>query len=304
MKLDSKYYSYCKEIGLMKENYTKERALTALKTAVKEAKAADPKFVEVVNNLTLSSPEVELRVCVLYRYDIDVDYVVGGNIKNTRIYDFGASGCPDGLYITDYKGEGNYTVLQDVSSVPYGIFNDNNLFTYEEMKKSLTNVIDKRLPSGTTSFQSKNWSVSAYFVPVFTIVVNYKGKDYALNYNLHNGGHHWNYPDNPALLKKGKSAKGLGLLAKLGAFVLPIISVISGFDAVSNSVSSAVPTGLVLGIIALIVNFIINKKTKKSKKFYQRYFINNPEKKLLAPIKSSIVMLVIGFIAFIAGFVG
>ena len=99
MIVDSKYFSYCKEIGLMKENCSHQAALDCIIKAVKGKRQADPKFVEAVSKLTLSSPEVSVRSCVLYHYDVDLTYVVGGNIKHGRVSDFAQStgGAPDSL---------------------------------------------------------------------------------------------------------------------------------------------------------------------------------------------------------------
>ena len=110
MRLDSKYYSFCKEIGLMKENYGHQQALDSIKKSVAQTRAADPAFIAKVQQLTLTSPEVSMRVCILYKYDIDLHYVVGGNIKDGKVNEFGASGVPDSLYITKYQGNGEYTV--------------------------------------------------------------------------------------------------------------------------------------------------------------------------------------------------
>lgn len=294
MRLDSKYYSFCKEVGFMKENFSKQGALDAIKKAIREAKAADPKFVQEVEKLTLTSREVSMRVCALYSYDINVEYVVGGNIKDAHIQDFGYSGTPDSLYITKYHGQGDYTVITDVSKIPYEIFNDRNLFTYDGMKGALTKAIESHLPSSTTSFRSKDWSVSAYFVPVLTIVVKYGGKDYAMNYNLHNGHYHWDYPDNPALIKKGKAARGLTALIKLaGVFFgfLGLFTALSGFN-VPALMSTALP---------LLVMFFINKKTKKDKNYWRNVFLKNPEKSMVKVLMPAIIIGVLGVVAMIMG---
>ena len=137
MYLDSKYYSYCKELGVMKENYSQSGALETLKKAVAGTKTADPAFKAAVSALTLSSAQVSVRACMIYRYDIDLNYVVGGNIKHGRIADFGQCGVNDDLRITEYKDKGDYTVLKDFSSLPYTLYNERNVFTYDAMKKSL-----------------------------------------------------------------------------------------------------------------------------------------------------------------------
>ena len=67
MNVDSKYFSYCKEVGLMKENYSKKSALEYLISQVKAQKACDPAFIAKVEKLTVDSPEVLVRVAVLYK---------------------------------------------------------------------------------------------------------------------------------------------------------------------------------------------------------------------------------------------
>ena len=144
--LDKRHFDFCEEIGIMKEQVSHQEALDTIKKAISETKSADPKFVEQVSKLTLDSPEVSVRSCILYHYDIDVDYVVNGNIRNTTVKDFGHSGVHDSLHITEFTGDGDYTVLDSIEEVPYEIFNDDNLFTYEEMKKALSNVVESALP--------------------------------------------------------------------------------------------------------------------------------------------------------------
>lgn len=295
MRLDSKYYSFCKELGFLKENYSHQTALNSIKASVKSTKGVDPKFAEAVDALTLSSPEISMRVCALYNYDIDVDYVVSGRIKNTKLYDFGYSGVPDLLYVSKFKGDGDYTVVKDVSTVPYAIFNEKNLFTLDEMKSALTKTIEKNVPASTTSFQSKNWSVSMYFVPLLTIVVKYGGKDYAMNYNLHNGYYHWNNPDDPVLVTKGKNARAISFLIKALGVILAGIGVIKGITGLSDQ--KFVPALVAAGMLALII--MLCKKTTKSKSYYEKLFVKEPKKSMLSAIIHSIFIAAIGFMALI-----
>lgn len=296
MRLDSKYYSYCKEIGLMKENFSKQGALDSIKKEVCSTAAADPAFAALVQKLTLNSPEVSTRVCVLYSYSADVDYVVGGNIKSGTVSNFGYAGVPDSLHITDYKGNGEYTVLQDVSSIPYTMYNDENLFTYEQIKSALTKAIDDQLPKSTTSFKSRDWHVSAYFVPVLNVLIKYGGKTYYMNFNLQNGCYHWDYPDNPALIKKGMKARFLSFWAKTGGLLLAIIGALSGITAASGSNK----IGL-LAILPVIINFIIVKKTKKSKAYCKKLFIKNPNMTMVTALKSGLTVLILGVVSFLVG---
>lgn len=289
MALDNRYFSFCKTLGLMKEKFTRQRALDAIKNAVKNDKAADPAFVAEVEKLTLNSREVYIRVCVLYHYQMNVKYVAGGAMKSTVINDFGHSGVPDSLKLTKF-GEGEYTTLQNASQVPFPVYNDENLFTLESMKSALAKVIEERLPNAT-DYQTNGWDVSAYFVPTLIVDMHWNGKRYPMYYNLQNGCYHWDYPDNPALLKKGATAKTLSTLATVGSYVL---SVLSALTAISAGLGAAIP-----GVIAFIITHILAKKNKHSKNYYQKYFLNNPEKGLLAPIKFIIPMLIVAIIAFV-----
>ena len=209
MNLDRKYYSFCKEVGLMKENYSREGALKSIKDSLSKEKSADPAFVEYVNRLTLSSSDVHFRACILYHYSAKIEYVRNGVINDTVISDIGTIGIADYLHITDYKGKGEYTTVTDISKVPYAYWNSENLLTLEDMKKVLANTIEKKLPSGTQSFRSKDWDVSAYLVPVLSIEIKYGDKWYYLSYNLQNGYSHWEWPSNPALIQRGKKTKNV-----------------------------------------------------------------------------------------------
>ena len=293
MYLDSKYYSYCKELGVMKENYSQSGALETLKKAVAGTKNADPEFKKAVAALTLSSPQVSVRACMIYRYDIDLSYVVGGNIKHGRIADFGQCGVNDDLRITEYKDKGDYTVLKDFSSLSYTLYNERNVFTYEAMKNALKDVINKQVPRGTTSYESNSWSVSCYAVPVLVAIMKHSnGKTYYLSYNLHNGRYHWEWPYDPALLAMGKKASKIATLAKVGSIALSVLAIIS---AIANKFS-------IPAIALAVVNFFVVKKTSKSKSFYENYFVKNPDHKLAKPLTSSIITGVIAFLAFILSF--
>lgn len=292
MGLDNKYFSYCKEIGLMKENYTKERALETLKKAVKDTYEADPAFVERVSKLTLNSKEVSTRSCVLYRYNINLEYVVGGVIKRTTINEFGQSGVHESLHITDYQGEGNYTILKDASQIPYSSYNDKNLFTYEEMKKALTNLIEKKLPSNCTYFESKGWDISAYIVPVLVVIMEYNGKTYYLYYNLQNGYYHWEWPIDPAMLKSGKKAHKLAKLFRFVAVAVAILAVIVGFS-MSNSIQA------VIAIIITIVNIILIKNKCKSLGYYEKVYRKDRNKNKFALVILEYVMMGLSLLALI-----
>lgn len=299
MKLDSKYYSFCKEVGLMTENYSREGALTTLKNAVAKEKAADPAFVKRINALTLTSPEVRFRACILYQYNASVEYVKNGVINDTVVSDIGTIGIADYLHITDYKGKGEYKVVKDISTVPYMYWSDKNLLTFEDMKKVLANTIEKKLPSSTQSFRSKDWSVSAYLVPVLSIEIQEGGKWYYCSYNLQNGYYHWEYPDNPALLKLGKDTKRYTFLLRLAAVALSVIGLLialgSGTD---NLLSYIVP------LAAGVVNIFLWKTSKKTGKYFDRFFIKNPDKTMVSQLIPAFVAAGVGFISMIFGIIG
>lgn len=293
MGLDNKYFYYCEEIGLMTENSTHQEALDTIKKALKGTKQADPKFVEAVSKLTLSSPEVSVRSCVLYRYDIPVDYVVNGLIKHTRINEYAASTrVHDSLHLTEYSGEGKYTVLKDASQIPYSIYNDGNLFTYDEMKSALKNVISKALPSNYSSYEAKDWSISAYIVPVLVIIFTYKKKEYQMYYNLQNNYYHWEWAENPELLKRGTGAAVLSFFIKTACFIATVAALLSAAGA-----GSAIP---ILGCLGfLIAQIIIASKTKKKKRGFQKIFLDNPDKGLIAGLKTCIPMAILSIAAII-----
>lgn len=300
MYLDSKYYSYCKELGVMKENYSQSTALESLKKAVNNTKTADPAFKAAVSALTLSSPQVSVRACMIYRYDIDLNYVVNGNIKHGRIADFGQCGVNDDLRITEYKDNGDYTVLKDFSSLSYTLYNDRNVFTYEAMKNALKDVINKQVPRGTTSYESNSWSVSCYAVPVLVAIMKHNGGTYYLSYNLHNGRYHWEWPYDPALTEKGKKACLINKFAKLGGVALSILGAILGIVNSTNSEYAGFnPMPFIFAAIAIFIAY----KSKKSKTYYEKYFIKNPDKKLTKPLTSAIAVGALGFLAFIFSFV-
>ena len=295
MYLDSKYYSYCKELGVMKENYSQSGALETLKKAVANTKTADPEFKKAVAALTLSSAQVSIRACMIYRYDIELNYVVGGNIRHGRIADFGQCGVNDDLRITEYKDKGDYTVLKDFSSLSYSLYNERNVFTYEAMKNALKDVINKQVPRGTTSYESTDWSVSCYAVPVLVAIMNFKGKTHYLSYNLHNGRYHWEWPYDPALLAKGKKAGLINKFVKLGGIVLSVIGLIAMLANIDNSGFDFV------SLIASSASVFVAYKTKKSKEYYNKYFIKNPDHKLVKPLITAIIVGALGFLGFILG---
>ena len=287
MGLDNKYFSYCKEIGIMKENYSQQSALNTIINEIKNTYTADPAFIAKVEALTLNSPEVSVRSCVLYRYDIDVNYVVSGRIKHTRLYDFGSSGVHDSIHITEYKGEGNYTILNDASQIPYSVYNSKNLFTYDEMKNALKGVISKNLPSGWTSYETNDWSISAYIVPVLVIIMKHNNKEYQMYYNLQNGYYHWEWPLDPVITNGASKAHKTAKLLRTLSIIAPVVGLIIGASAGK----------VAFPVIAIILNAILAKKVCKGYDHYKGLFKKNKNTSVGKCIVTEIVMLVIGVIA-------
>lgn len=296
MNLDRKYYSFCKEVGLMKENFSREGALNAIKEAVAGERTADPEFIELVRDLTLKSPEVHFRACILYQYNAIIEYVRNGVINDTNISDIGTIGIADYLHITEYKGKGEYTVVDDISTVPYSYWNTENLLTFEDMKQTLSNTIGDKLPSGTQSFRSKDWDVSAYLVPVLSIEIKFGDKWYYLSYNLQNGYYHWEWPDHPELLDKGKKTKLYNRLLRIGAIVLSAIGFINALSNFNDNILA-----LAVPVVIAILNIIVWKNSKKNGKFYDRFYIKNPDKSMFSQLIPGIIALITGFVAMYFG---
>ena len=300
MGIDNKYFSYCKEIGLMKENYTHQAALNKLIQEVRAAKAVDPQFVATVSALTLSSREVSVRSCAIYHYNVNLTYAQYGNIKHGTVSGLvePKGGSPSSLKVSNYSGEGAYTTIKDGAAIPYPAYNSNGLFTYEEMRQAMSEHLKSKVPSGTTSYESKDWSVAAFIVPVLTVTIYHGGKAYYLYYNLQNGRWSIEWPDDPALINKGKKAKKIGLLIKIASFVLPILGfLLSGLgEGTSNALDFVVP------IAAIILNIFIAKKTKKSNREFEQFFIKKPNAPLASAMIAPIAMAVVGFLALIITF--
>jgi len=296
MRLDQKYFSYCREIGIMKENTTHQAALNTLIKAVQDVPSADPDFVKLVSGLTLSSPEVSVRSCVLYHLDIDVDYVVNGRIKNTRINTYAQSGCHDSLHLTEYAGEGNYTVLDDVSSVSYHVFNDENLFTLDGMKSALGGLIEERIPSDFSSWQSKNWEVDAYIVPVMVIILTYKKKEYQMYYNLQNDYYHYEWANNPKLLHKGTGVKILSVVSHIAGVALGALGALNALGSFALDIT-------LLPIVIFIAQLLMIKFTKKTKYEYQRVFLDKPDTKFIMPLILPLVIAGLGLVALVSSLI-
>lgn len=294
MGLDSKYFSYCKEVGLLKENWSKQSALDYLIAQVKTKKACDPAYIAKLEKLTLNSSNVCTRVAVLYHYDANLTYSQRGSIKHGEVAGFASSkgSVREGLKIDQFKDGGDYTVIKDVSTITYPIYNDKNQFTYEEIKGAMKGLLNSKVPAGTTSYETNGWSVSAFLVPILCVEMEHNGKTQWLLYNLHNGYASWDWVHDPALIAKGMKAKKTGGLIKLASFVLPILGfLIAGMGGGTNSALA-----FLFPIATIILNIVIAKKTSKSKEYFKRFFIDKPNAGLTAAMKAPIGMAVVGFI--------
>lgn len=295
-------FDFCKEVGLMKENFSHQHALDAIKESVRNNMSTDPKFKDALDRITLDSREVSVRVCVLYEYKVDLIYVSNGQLQSKKIHKFGSSGVNDSLHIGEFKDEGKYAVVNDVTTIKYDIYNDKNLFTLEGMKKALASAVDDYLPRSVTDWQSKNWEVSAYLVPTLIVCLKFNNENYFLQYNLHNGYHTWQYPNDPTLLKRGKNAYRLSKLLRFSSFALNIAAFVFGiFSAISESGSGIF--AIISSIVLFIVQLNVTKKTKKNLKEYQNIFLKNPLKQLVQVLIPLFIFIGISMILFIIALV-
>ncbi len=296
MGLDSKCFDYCDEIGLMEECYTKQHALDTLKKKVAETYDADPAFIDAVSKLTLNSPEVSTRSCVVYYYESEIDYVINGNIRTTTVKDFGYRHIHEHLKVTKFNENANYKVLKSSYDIPYDVYHKDSLFTYEDMKKALENKLGDYLPSNYSSWRSKSWSVSAYIVPTLVVILKFEGDNYYLYYNLHNGCFHWEWAIDQVIIDKSKKCKNYAKLSRTGALVIGIIAILLGFA--NNSVP-----GAGVGLITAIVAYAMMDKAKKKPKDYSAIFEKDKEKNPFACIIPELVVLGFALFAILATFV-
>ena len=247
MGLNSKYFDYCGELGLMQENYTFEDALDTLVGAIKKEKNVDPGFIAELEKLTVYSDEIDPRVVVLYKYNVDLKYLQMGEWHTGTVSNVttGKNGAPDSLHVLEFKGDGNYKVIRSAAEVPYSSWNDNNLFTLDEMKNALKGSVEDYLPARTARYESTSWNVDAYFVPIFSVDVTYKGKEYNLYYNLHNGYYHYEWATNPAIRNKAKKEKTFTTVFKIVSIILSIIGFLS---SIGSSAGTTVPCVILTAI--------------------------------------------------------
>lgn len=296
MRLTNDNFNYCKSVGLLKENFTRERALKSIYNDMAETPDLDRAFLQEVGKATTTSSNVGTWVAVMYNYEIDVNYKKGGKTYNKKIDDFGNTGTPDELDVTEYYGDGDFSTLTDVrSQCSFPVWNQNNLFTFEEMKGALKTIIEDELPSGWQSYETLNWDVSAYLVPIFSIDIDIYGKTYTINYNLHNGHYHYTYPVDKKLLKKKKAAKTWGGIIPIACLVLSCLATILVFAGNSDN------KWRLLTAVAVVYNIAMVVKFKKSESYYQNYYAKHPDEKvsktLMWPLIGIAITVVFCFIA-------
>lgn len=295
MGINNKYFEYCGELGLMKENYTKADALETLKEELRKENDINPKFLEAVEKITLDSSAIDMRVVVLYHVDIDVKYLCMGEWDHGTISENRCNGVPDALHIFDFEGEGEYKILNNASQVPYASWNDKNLFTLDEMKNALKGVIEDRLPARTARWEATGWNVNAYFVPVFSVDVPFNNKEYTLYFNLHNGYYHYEWPTNPEITNKAKKEKTFTTIFKLASIVLSIIGTVVSFG--SNS-DGAFILPAILTAIQLFVFFKFKKDLDDYRDKYEKKPKRNP---ISSAVLNSLLFIILAVVALAAG---
>ena len=305
MYLTQKHFDFCDKVGVMVQNQTPEKAHQALVQALSEEPGADPDFIERVKATKVNQSNI--AYAVIYRYSVDVEYVVNGVIKNGHIADYGNNGTPNYLDVTKFYKDGNYKSYESIDPLKLVLYNEHNLFNLQELKEALKKVVDKQLPSNYTYFKSTNWNAIAYLVPIYSICVkDSKGKEYQLHYNLHNLKYCWEWPWDPALDKKAKIAGLIQFGLGAGGILLPAIPLIAGFaklSSVSASDQASVYGAIGAGAVGIVAAIIAIKKTKKSKSDREKYFHKNPKDspfkcvaKLLIPAILGAVLMIIALV--------
>lgn len=302
MYLTQKHFDFCDKVGVMVMNQTPEKAHQTLVQALSEEPSADPDFIERVKATKVSQSNISYAV--IYRYSVDVEYVVNGIIKNGHIADYGNNGTPSALDVTNFYKDGNYKTYESIDPLKLELYNDHNLFNLQELKEALKKVIDKQLPSNYTYFKSTNWNAIAYLVPIYSICVkDSRGKEWQLHYNLHNLKYRWEWPWNPALDKKAKVAGLIQFGLDAGGIVLPAIGTIAGLANLSKLPDANAFGALAVGIVGIVAASIAIKKTKKNKKERQDYFHKNPKAPVFKCVIKHIVPPILGAIFMIIAFV-
>lgn len=291
MILTNKNFSFCKEVGILKENFSISTALNTIYNTMTKDRFVDKEFAKQFRNLTESSSSINRYMCVIYQYNIDLDYVVNNKSYNGQISNFGRCGGPDSLNITQYYGKGDYTVVKDLSQTyasKIPAWNEANVFTYEELRAALGKVIEGKLPSGWQRYESRSWDVSAYLVPVIYIKMEYKGKIYGFSFNLHNGCYSCkNYPTDRSTFNRATKAQKLAKVASITSMIF------TGSFTLITLLSEELFIFPLIGLVAALVGFFINKKSFKK---YESTIENDPK---ISIFKVASVPLIISLAAFI-----
>lgn len=296
MILTNKNFTFCKEVGILKENFSISTALKTIYNNMMKDQFIDKEFAEQFKKLTESSPNIKRYLCVIYQYNIDLDYVVNNKSYNGQISNFGRCGGPDSLNITKYYGQGDYTVVKDLSQTyasKIPVWNEANVFTYEELRAALGKVIEEKLPNGWQKYQSRSWDVSAYLVPVIYIRMEYKGKIYGLSFNLHNGyNNSKNYPTDKSTYNKAVKAQKIAKIATTASMI------ITGLLTIITLLSESLFILPLIGLIAALVGFFINKKSFKK---YLKEIENDPNKPITKIISVPLIISLAAFLFSIFG---
>ncbi len=288
-------FTFCREVGLLKENFTVEGGLDAIKKHLSAKDDVDPDFLEAVKKLTVA--DVRKYVGIIYRYDIELDWYKGGNKYHNNINNFGNAGVPEALHITEYYKEGNYTVLKKASDCKLQIWNQNNVFSYEEIKNALKHVIEEKLPNGWTKYSSTSWTVSGYFVPLFCIKIPFDGKEYNLNYNLHNGRFNYHYPYPRSSLKTAKSYKKIAPIFNIIPWVISVIGALCVILTFKEFGKDWLRIVIILGTFALDYFWHIPKKSESDyRKLIQK--AKNPFVKCFMP---ALIKIIVVFVIMLVG---
>lgn len=296
MRLTNNNFSYCKKVGMLKENFTREQALKELYEDMVDTPDLDKAFLEEFKKVTTTSSNAGTWVAVMYSYDIDVNYKIQGKTLSKTVNGFGNTGTPDALKVTKYYGDGEYKTLTDVGSqCSFPVWNENNIFSYDEMKGALKNIIDDELPQGWQSYETTDWSVSAFLVPIFSIDIKVYGKEYTVNYNLHNGEYNYKYPIDKQLISKSKKASRLGTFVSIACLVVSIACLLLSFATLSNKAYRAI-----ISAAAVVYNIVMVIKYKKKESYWRDYFAKHSDKgvaKAILPVLIGVgITLVFGFI--------
>lgn len=298
MRLTNNNFSYCKKVGMLKENFTREQALKELYEDMVDTPDLDKAFLEEFKKVTTTSSNAGTWVAVMYSYDIDVNYKIQGKTLSKTVNGFGNTGTPDALKVTKYYGDGEYKTLTDVGSqCSFPVWNENNIFSYDEMKGALKNIIDDELPQGWQSYETTDWSVSAFLVPIFSIDIKIYGKEYTVNYNLHNGEYNYKYPIDKLILKNKKKAKTLSRLITIPCLIVSALATLLGFFAGGDGINMrGIPA-----LVALVYNIVMMIKFNKSESYYHDYYCNHRDEKvaktLLLPLIGIGVTIILGIFA-------